>query len=321
MTSINGTKAAAAAGPGTKFPTLLKIACVAFAACAGLATATVTPAAAQKLVATVNDAPITNYDIAQRVKLLRALREQSTPAAALESLVEDRVKEAEAKKYSIKPTKEQILNYVVRDGQKRKIPQQRLAYALQRGGIDEAHWMEHFGVQLSWDTLIGAIYKAVNVSNREVDAELGRRGKSTNRSEYKLQQIVLIVPASAGPAGFQARLREANSLRARFKNCREGAQLARALRDVAVQAPVTRRANELNEQLIKVLDRTPVGQLTQPARGTTGVEMIAVCAKTDVTGRAAAGQTIREELLSKKLEVHSKRRYQELRGRAIVVRR
>ncbi|MCC2095420.1 MAG: hypothetical protein KDJ29_00925, partial [Hyphomicrobiales bacterium] len=140
---------------------------------------TANPASAQRLVATANDAPITDYDVAQRIKLLRILRQKATSATALESLIEDRLKAGETKKYTINPTEQQIIQYAVRDAEKRKIPQNRFGYALQRS-IDPLHWKDHYRSQLAWDTLIGALFKAVNVSTREVDAELNRRGTKTS---------------------------------------------------------------------------------------------------------------------------------------------
>lgn len=278
------------------------------------------PALAQRLVATVNDAPITNYDVAQRIKLLRVLREKATSASALESLIEDRLKAGETKKYTINPTDQQIIEYAARDGQKRKLNQNRFAFALQRS-LDQLHWKDHYRSQLAWDTLIGALFKSVNVSTREVDAELARRGSKTSKTQYVLRQVILVVPRNAGAGALQARLREANGLRTRFRDCNSGAALARGLRDVAVQAPVTRRAADLTPQLIKLLDSTPVGRLTSPQRGVTGIEMIAVCSKSDTAGRVAAGNTIRNELLEKKLSVQSKRRYEDLRRKAIIIRR
>jgi peptidyl-prolyl cis-trans isomerase SurA len=278
------------------------------------------PALAQRLVATVNDAPITNYDVAQRIKLLRVLREKATSASALESLIEDRLKAGETKKYTINPTDQQIIEYAARDGQKRKLNQNRFAFALQRS-VDQLHWKDHYRSQLAWDTLIGALFKSVNVSTREVDAELARRGSKTSKTQYVLRQVILVVPRNAGAGALQARLREANGLRARFRDCNSGAALARGLRDVAVQTPVTRRAADLTPQLIKLLDSTPVGRLTSPQRGVTGIEMIAVCSKSDTAGRVAAGNTIRNELLEKKLSVQSKRRYEDLRRKAIIIRR
>ncbi len=279
------------------------------------------PAQAQRLVATVNDAPITNYDVGQRMKLLRALRMKSSPATAMESLIEDRLKASEAKKYSIKPNDQQIIQYAVREAQKRKIPQQQIAHSLQRGGIDEAHWKEYFSNHLAWDTLIGALYKSVNVGVGEINSELAKRGKTTNRTEYQLRQITLIVPQSAGAGGFQARMREASGLRSRFTNCQQGIALARALRDVAVQGIVTRSAADLDEKIVKLFENTPVGRTTPPSRGATGVELIAVCGKKNLSGQVAAGSSIREELLAKKLEIHSARRYQEIRKTAVIVRR
>ena len=276
---------------------------------------------AQRLVATVNDAPVTDYDVRMRSRLLRVLRQNATPASAMESLIEERLKNAETKKYTINPTDQQILAYAGRDGDKRKIPQQRFAYALQRGGIDQIHWKEYYRAQLAWDTLIGALYKSVNVSAREVDAELDRRGSKVNKTEYSLQQVVLVVPRSAGGGAYQGRLREANGLRARFNDCNAGTALARGLRDIAIQKRITRRAADLPPALAKLLDRTPVGKLTAPQRGVNGIEMIAVCSKSDRSGRIAAGQDIRNEMLEKKLKVHSDRRYKELREKAIIIRK
>lgn len=291
------------------------------ALCVGYLSLAPAPAMAQRLVATANDAPITDYDIRQRIRLLRALREKATAASALESLIEERLKASETKKYSIKPTDPQILAYAARDGARRKIPQQRLAYALQRGGIDEIHWKEYYRVHVAWDSLIAALYKAVNVSAREIDQELDKQGKKKDLSEYTLRQVIFVVPRSAGLGGFNARLREARGLRSRFNNCDTGVKLARSLRDVAVKAPVRRRANTLNPALVKLLARTKVGTLTAPQRGASGVEMLAVCEKSDRGGRIAAGSTIRDELLAKKLKVHSDRRYQDIRRRALIIRR
>lgn len=286
-----------------------------------LAAAAPSPASAQRLVATVNNSPVTDYDLGQRMRLLRALRKKSGREAAMESLVEDRLKIYETKKYGINPSQRQIMGYIAQFAQKNKIPPQRLAYSLQRGGIDQIHWQEHFKAQMSWDALIKALYKSVGVGVREVNAELAKRGQSTDKTEYRLRQIVLIVPRNAGAGAFNRRLREANGLRTRFTNCEQGIRFARALNDVAIQGLITRRAAGLTPAFKKLLAQTPVGKLTRPSRGVTGVEMIAVCAKKNLSGEAAAGSTITQELIARKLKVHSDRRYRDLRKRAIIIRR
>lgn len=279
------------------------------------------PATAQRLIATVNNSPVTNYDLGQRMRLLRALRMKSGKAAAMESLVETRLKLNETKKYGIVPSQQQVLRYIGQFARKRKIPSQRLAYSLQRGGIDQVHWQEHFKAQMAWDSLIQALYKSVGVSITEVNQELSKRGKTTDKTEYRLRQIVLIVPRTAGAGTFNRRLREANGLRTRFTSCEQGIKYARSLNDVAIQGLITRRAASLTPAVAKMLAQTPVGKLTRASRGATGVEMIAVCGKKNLSGQVAAGSTITQELKAKKLKVHSDRRYNELRKRALIIRR
>lgn len=276
-------------------------------------------AQAQRLIATANDSPITDVDVRYRIRLLRALRKPASRSAALESIIEDRIKLQETKKYGIRPNDQQIVAQATRDAAKRKISPQALSARLR--AVPESHWKEHWRAQFAWNSLIAALNKAVNVSEREVEAELARRGKKARSTEFLLRRIVLIVPRSAGGGRLQQRYREANNLRARFKGCAAGLQLARALRDVAIQPQISRSSAQMNPQLRKLLESTAVGRLTRPIRGREGIEVIAVCSKRGLGSTSAAGTTIRDELLEKKLEAASKERYERIRRRAIIVRR
>jgi peptidyl-prolyl cis-trans isomerase SurA len=280
-----------------------------------------TAAVAQNVVVTVNDSPITNYDVAQRMKLLGVLRLPASQQAAVESLISDKLKLNETRKYGINPSEPEITNEAARDAGERKIPPQQLAAGLQRSGIDKQHWLEHWRAGLSWRVLVGALNKSVSVSEEEVRAEMAKKGNTVAAQEYRIQQIIFVVPRDAGAAAYSARMSEANGLRNRFRDCASGIQLARALRDVAVQPPVSRRANALSDELVNILNKTPVGQLTAPSRGPTGIEMVALCGKTDAGSSTAASEAVRETLLTRKLQGDADRRLAELRKRAVIVRR
>ena len=72
---------------------------------------------------------------------------------------------------------------------------------------------------------------------------------------------------------------------------------------------------------MEILDKTPVGQLTPPQRGAEGIEMIAVCGKSQAGSDSGAAENIRQTLLSKRLEGVADRLYKPLRDRAIIVQR
>ncbi len=288
---------------------------------AGVLGTVAVPAQAQTIVATVNDSPVTNYDLEQRMKFLRVLRKNASREAALESIVEDRLKLAEINKYGLKPSDQDAAGEVARIAAANKIPPQSLGGAMQAAHVDTKHWQEHGRAQVGWRGLVSALNKTVGVSETEVREEVAKRGGKKNNNEYRMRQIILVVPTSAGAAAYENRMREAEGLRTRFTSCDSGVQLARGLKDVAVKEQISRSGATMSDQLAEVLERTPVGRLTPPQRSATGIEMIAICGKGAEGSDGAAAQEVRQTLLSKKLETAGVKLYEPLRKRAVIVRR
>lgn len=278
-------------------------------------------ARAQSLVATVNDSPVTTYDLEQRMKLLRVLRSPASREAALESIVEDRLKLGEINKYGLRPSEQDAAAELGRIAADRKIPAGALGGSLQSARIDASHWQEHGRAQVGWRGLVQAINKGVGVSETEVRAELEKRRGKSGSAEYSLRQVILVVPRNAGPGVYEQRAREAENLRSRFSDCTSGLRLAGALNDVAVKAQFSRSAEALSPELAEVLQRTQVGRLTPPQRGATGVEMIAVCGKGADSSDGPLAQEIRQTLLARKLKVEGEKMYAPIRKRAVIVRR
>ncbi|MFN3892077.1 MAG: hypothetical protein ACK4MV_16900 [Beijerinckiaceae bacterium] len=278
------------------------------------------PARAQSLVATVNDSPITTYDVEQRVRLLRVLKQPATPAAALESIIEDRIKATETRKYGINPSNQEATQELARIAASKNIPAASLGPALQAARVDQQHWQEHGKAQIGWRGYVAALNKNVSVSESEVRAELDKLGAKKSQ-EYNLRPIVFIVPRNASPGEVDARGREAANLRTRFTDCASGLQFASALRDVALRPSLNRTLGALPDQVARTIENTPVGRLTPPQRTSEGFEMIAVCGSNRSGTDSAAAQEVRQQLVSKRLEGVSEKLYAPLRKRAIIVKR
>ena len=277
-----------------------------------------TIANAQAVVATVNDDPVTNVDIEQHTRILKVLKKNAGRDAALESIFEARLKLIETSKYKISPSDPEIGAALAFTAHSFKIQPQQLLMALQRAGVTEDQWKQKWKAEAAWMGYIRALNRTLEVSENEVRGELARQGKS-RATEYSLRQVIFVVPNGASGAVLQARFNEAQQFRGKFNGCAEGIEAARAARDVAVREPITRSASALGDQLRDILDKTEVGKLTQPSRGPQGIEMIAVCGKSTREDSAAA-DAVRNEILSKKLEGESARRYQEVRNKAIIVK-
>ena len=298
---------------------LPRAALIAAALTFGAAGLTVAPAPvrAQSIALTVNDSPVTTFDLEQRMRLLRALRMNASRNAAIESLIEDRLKLAETAKYGIRLGDQDAAAEIARIAQQNKVNPATLGGALR--GVDAKHWQEFARARGGWNSLVQALNKNVGVSETNVRSELAKAPGKSAAKEYTLRQVILVVPRSG--AGGEGRMREAEGLRTRFTDCATGVQLARSLKDVAVRPPIRRSSATMSNELAEVIERTPTGRLTPPQRNAQGIEMLAVCAKTDEGADGAAAQEIRQNLLSKRMETEAERMYAPIRKRAIIVRR
>ncbi len=274
------------------------------------------PALAQAVIGSVNDDPVTNVDIEQHMKILRVLQKNATREAALESIYETRLKLMEISKYKVNPGDQDIGWALGMTARNLKTEPQALVGALQRAGVSEDQWRQKWKAEAGWMQLIRALNRTLEASESEVRAELAKTG-SNKSVEYTIRQVILVVPNGASAEG---RLAEANQLRARFTDCASGMPLVAAFRDAAIKEPVTRSGSALPEALRKILDSTSVGRLTPPSRSAQGVEMLAVCNKSDKQDSAAA-ENLRNDLVFKKLQGESETRYKEVRAKAIIVKR
>jgi peptidyl-prolyl cis-trans isomerase SurA len=274
---------------------------------------------AQAVVAAVNDDPITNIDIDQHMKMLRVLRKPATKEAAMEDVIATRLKLMETSKYKLSAGNQDIGQALSIAGRPLKMDAQQLATTLHNAGISDDQWQQKFKAEAAWMMYIRALNRSLEVSENVVRDELAKEHK-TRGTEYTIRQVIMVVPASAGVAGLQAKMAQAQSLRSRFTDCDTGVELARGMTDTAVRDPMRRTESALTPEMIKLLDQTPVGHLTPPSRGASGIEMVAVCNKVERRDTAAE-DNVRNELLSKKLEGASDQKYRELRAKAIVVRK
>jgi peptidyl-prolyl cis-trans isomerase SurA len=277
---------------------------------------------AQLIIATVNGDPITDLDLVQRMKLLKVLRQPASRDDAFQSLVDDQLQLQETAQYKIKPTDGQIGQQIVRTAKEMKIAPEVLFGDLQHSGVLESHFKEHFAAVLSFYSLADAYHKGVEASESRIRAELAKEGGKVASTEYKIRQIIFVIPTTAStPEAIKGRMETAEQLRTRFFDCASGLPLARGMDNVAVKEEITSNSSQLNPQLKDLFDKTSVGHLTPPQRTPDGIEMIALCNKTASNDDTALRSAISERLLTVEIEADAAKRLKELRARAIIVKK
>lgn len=258
-----------------------------------------------RVIASVAGVPITSFDIPQRQRLLQ-LREGRPHSAeqALQDLINDRIKFAEARRFRVEANDQQVAAAYAQVAQRSGIDPRGFDQVLRAQGIEPRVYRGKLRADLSWSNLIGARYgRTIFITDTQLVDALARRQGATRPSNYVLRPIVLLVPATAPAAQVQRRMAEANALRGRFSSCATDLEQVSRIPDAAIREQFRRLSTDLSPAFQQVLNQTAVGKLTPPSRTQQGIEMIAVCSKEEAsTSDTAARNQVREEMTTAEMK-------------------
>jgi peptidyl-prolyl cis-trans isomerase SurA len=278
---------------------------------------------AQQVVVLVDGEPITELDIAQRSKFIELTQhQQATRKVVIDELIDEILEIREAKHFGIEPGDSDINEAFAGVANRMNIDTAKLGQMLASGGASEATLKQRLRAEMCWSSLVRGRYKsAFEIRDSDVEAQLELHkpeDKNQVGYEYVMRPILFVVPRGSPDAAYEARKREADSLRARFENCSDGVPFARALREVAVRDPVNKSSADLEKVLRDILDKTEVGHLTPPEQTNEGVQMFAVCSKKESKTDTPALRKMREEIFQQKFGARAKRYIADLRRAAMI---
>jgi peptidyl-prolyl cis-trans isomerase SurA len=280
------------------------------------------PAAAQQVAAFVNGAPITTYDIDQRSKFIQ-LSTHKTPSRqeVLDALIDETIKIQEAQRYNMDASAPDLERAIAAMSGRAGMNVEQFTKALAGHGVGIQTIRSRMRAEIAWNQLVRARFPAtLSIEEKEIrDAVEKKGGEGEAVSyDYRLRQILFIVPKGSPQSLIDSRMREAEALRGRFENCQDGVAFARSLRDVAVRDPVRRSSADLPDNLRQVLNSTPVGKLTKPEVSSQGVAVFALCEKRENTTDTPQKRNARNELFNARFEARSNRYLSELRRSAMI---
>lgn len=295
------------------------LACAAVAVVAALALAA--PARAQLVAVIVNGDPITNYDIEQRTKLTQLGGQKTTREQVLEELINEKLKIQLQKRYAIPDIDKDVnaaYNNIAR--RSRHTPKE-FTEQLAKSGVNLDTLKSRIRAEIIWSQMVRGRYQSsFQFSDKDIEARLQAKkpdDASVVGYDYTLRPILFVVPRGSPPAAFEARMKEAEALRARFLSCEQGIPIARAIRYVAVRQSVVKGSADLPPALRDVLAKTELGHLAPPDITREGVEIYALCGKKQ-SDNAPAKKEIRDQLMGEAFENLSKKFLKELREQAMI---
>jgi len=149
------------------------------------------------VVATVNDKPISSFDVGQRMRLLMATSGGQIPegaeaqfqARALRDLIEEELKRQEAERFDVQISDAEVMQELTRIAGGAV---DRLARDLQANGIAIETLQEKIRAETAWDNLVrGRFRSRVSVTEGEIDDLLGEMKAEKQAEQYLLSEICL----------------------------------------------------------------------------------------------------------------------------------
>jgi peptidyl-prolyl cis-trans isomerase SurA len=285
------------------------------------------PCHAQTVAVMVNGEPITSYDIEQRSKLnFLSTHKPQVRQQVIDELIDEKLKIKEAKKFSIDPSSSDIDGLYTGMSSRMHITPDQLTKTLASSGIRPETLKERMKAEMAWSSLIrGRFKESLQIGEKEVVAAAKSNDTSEKPDagsfEYKMQPIVLIVARGSPPAAIEAKHKEAEALRNRVQTCDEANTLFKSMPDTAIRESVTRTSADLPASLRDMLDKTPIGHLTEPEVTKQGVEMVVLCDRKPTTVDTPKKKEVRDKMFADKYEAKSKSYLQEIRKAAMIERR
>lgn len=292
---------------------------------AALACLAAMPALAQSSIRVlVNEEPITSFDVQQRARMMNLFtRGQQGEKQAIDQLIEERLMLQEAKRRNVNVGDAEVDQEFANRARAAKLTADQFNQAFRQAGINPQTFKEFLRANLAWAQVVRARFRAtISVTEQDVAAALTKReapeGDQQTAMEYRLQQILFVVPEGAGSGVEAQRRSEANAFRAAFQGCDQSLQQVAGTPGIVVKPQVRREAGQLGPALKEALAKLEVGGTTEPERVAEGVQFVAICAKNAIAGQTEAAIEAREDISNERGQLLARRYLRDLRSDAVI---
>lgn len=287
--------------------------------------APVQQAAATEILYVVNDTPVTSYDVARRTALLKLMRRSGNlQQVATEEMINQVLRQQEMARNRVTITNEMVNQSYASFASSNNMSTAQLDEILGQSGVTKDHFKEFIRTQMGWGRVLQAQGRStVQLSQQDVVQKLLEQGgQKPSATEYMLQQVIFVVPASERSQLLGKRKREAQAMRDRFNGCETTLEFAKGLIDVTVRDLGRTLAPELPADWKDHVVKLQPGQATPVRETDRGVEFIGVCSAREVSDDHVAKLLFQnEQAEDKPMEQISEELTAELRENARIVKR
>lgn len=259
------------------------------------------PTQAANIVAIVNDQPITELDLTQRIALLEVMddvpRGGLDKKKALRQMIDQTVKIQEAKRYNMLPSDAELTDRIKRLAQNLKLTPDQLYAKLEAKGISKEAFRDYVKAGMGFNRIIQGKYQQdIKASEAEVDAKMAELKSNINAETAKIMNDPRMKPITVytlmeinlpidgeDQMLVQSRAIEAAQVLQRLKSCNGLKAASEGIFNVQKGKTFEADATKLPPQMRAALDKGGVGRAIGPMRGKTGIQLIALCGVRKIT--------------------------------------
>src|SRR6185436_7107995 len=280
----------------------------------GLAITMLSPSAgaiSYRVLVTVDDEPITDYDVDQRIKLREALgyRPESGDQRkkALNSLIDDVVVRSEAKRNKVDITDKQLDEAIEKLAKGSNTTIDGLRDKLKEKGVSFGALKRHVTSTIVMRWLMN---KDGQTKTTADPAEIDQRFNNITNDPrfkavelYEVIQIDLPVEQSAGAMREQlvyARAIEGRQIVERYKGCGTLRQATDGVFNVKINKTIEAMADKMPPQMRNALDQAGTKRLIGPMPSQEGVRLVAFCGKKTVAPPKPTREMVENLVLNEK---------------------
>ena len=230
--------------------------------------------------AMVNDDVITYYDVERRARLLQIsgadAPNQQTSRAALEGLIDDRLRAQAAERAQVAASQDEISQSVAQFGQRFNLDAQALRGRLINIGVEEDTLVRMISAQVAWRSLVNRRFGSrATPSELELDNEIALAASGRSKS-FRISELII----AAGEGREEQALARVQQVRREILAGLDFAAAAKRYSD----APSGRGGGDvgwvpstsLPPALAALIEATPPGGITEPFRAPGGVSIFRV---------------------------------------------
>lgn len=274
----------------------------------------------EKIVAVVNEDPITTYDLEKMIarneegkRLREGLPEAMRPKepadpnkVALEDCINERLLEQEMKKFKIDVTEDDINKAINNVLQRNKMTEEDLKKEITKKGTSYSSYKEQLKTQLKRIKFMGrVIAPRVKVTNSDLDEFFAKNSDKFSRFQ-SVEMAQIIIPLS--PGADSAEQEQANSLAKDVRKKAKGGNFESLGKKYSVNPDTAVKSvyqvNMLAPQLASVIADLKPGEISEPVRSTMGLHVIKLYERKTLAGEEykALREQIRERVFEVKIE-------------------